>query len=147
MKIIDFSRRAWLSANAYYNYLQSDDTHGKSIVNIRAIHPISTNKYTMYLSKKIPYIDSAKIKIFSEDDFVEYDEGELRIVEYNELKTYIVVIASNRISKILSVTPVENITLESDLTFLVKSVREWYEKYHDKISFPPMPLKKRKFTI
>lgn len=140
MKIIDFSRLAWMSANSYYNYLKASDKCGKSVVNFRSIHPISANKFTMFLSKKVPYIDSAVIKIISYDHLFEYDESELKIVEYNELSSYIFVIASDRVSNILNITPIENITLESDLTFLVKSVREWYEKYHDKISYPPAPI-------
>lgn len=139
MEIIEFSRESWKSANAYYNHLQADEKRGKSVVRVHSIHQISNNKYKLQLSKKIPYIDSAEIKIDSNYYTFDIEENDIRIVEYNEVSAYVVVMTSNRFSEILRQISPENIILESDLTFLVKEVRDWYEKYHDRISFPPYP--------
>lgn len=139
MEIIEFSRESWKSANAYYNYLQADEKRGKSVVCIHSIHRISNNKYKLHLSKKIPYIDSVEIKIDSNYYAFDIGENDIRIVEYNEVSAYVVVMTSNRFSEILMQISPANIFLESDLTFLVKGVRDWYEKYHDRISFPPYP--------
>ena len=138
MEILDFSRHAWKSANSYYDYLHNSDK-GKSIVNIRSIHPISNNKFSLYLSRKIAYIDSAEVNISPEYCPFDLNENDIRIVEYNELSAYIVIVTSSRVSALLNTTPAEYITLESDLTFLVKTVREWYEHYHHKIAPPPPP--------
>ena len=142
MELSEFSNIARESANSYYNYLQSSKL-GRSIINVRSIHQISNNKFKLCLAKKIAYIDSVEIKINSGYCPFEIDESDIHIVEYNELSAYIIVVASNRLSKILSVVPVSNITLESYLTFLVKAVREWYYKHSEGISFPLPPFDER----
>ena len=139
MNTLEFSREAWKSANSYYNYLQ-DANRGRSIVNVRSIKQISDNKFNLQLSRKVAYIDSAEIKVNSDCAAFDIGENDIRIVEYNEVSSCIIVITSNRFAKVMKTISPANVVLESDLTFLVKAVREWYEKYHDKILFPTAPM-------
>ena len=67
---------------------------------------------------------------------IKLKERDAKIVVYEERAKYIVIATSAYGCSVLSNSRPEDITLESDLTFLVKNVMNWYAKRHDFIRLP-----------
>lgn len=135
MESIDFCRQAYLSADKYYRYLQ-DAKLGKDVIHVTSIERIGVGKFRLSLSKKTMYIDSVEFKIDSPLMPFELQDDDISILEYNESHPYIIIRTSPLFTSIFENIRPQNVTLESDLSFLVKAVKKWQKKFHDRVALP-----------
>lgn len=139
MEIIDYARAAYKSADKYLKYAR-ENKQSREIINISSIEKLGNNKFRLYTTKKAPYMDSVEIVIMSGTSALEYEPWELKIVDFSETKGYITIIAASlRCMQAIVAAKPSDITLVSDLTFLIENVKNWYIKYHDDIAYPCLP--------
>lgn len=138
METIDFCRKSYLSAKHYLSHLR-DQELGRVVIRIRAINRIGNKKFQLYLAKRTPYVESIIlcVRSFNFNERIILSEDD--VLEYNEQQMFIVIKVDDRITTILSQVNTNEVTIESDLTFIVESVMKWYEFHHQKVKFPCNP--------
>lgn len=134
METIEFCRKAYVSSESYYKYLKSTLT-GIDVISVFFIKQINHHLFKLRLSKKTPYVEYASIVINS-SAFPEKIEEEVKIYDYNESDPSITVLVSDQYIKAFTALQPQDITLESDLTFLVNATKNWYHKYHKSVCLP-----------
>ena len=141
MDLIDFSRIAYKSADAYFEYVRKN---GKSreTINIIAIKEIENHLFHLKLSKKLYQIDSTYfifnsplIKIERENEETVSDKL-IRILEYDESEPSIIVSVEDDFYDVFRRLKANEMQLVSDLSFLIKATRDWYRYNHKRICFP-----------
>lgn len=127
---MNFREAAIHSSELYYNFLR--------------INKGSLIKYSVeYISKYDPYyrlytnaplfeVEMMQIKISSNI----FSREEYQIVEINREEKYLRIIPDRNLSKYIDSCEISEIELIIDLTFLVKNVGSFYQKYGNRISFP-----------
>ena len=133
MEILEYSRMAYRSARKYLEYLRSHKK-GREVINVYSIDILNDFKAKLIISKKTNHLDYLKIKVVVDGLDVELSDEDARIVLYNDFEPYIIISLNERAFDIVSNASPKDITIESDLTFLVENVMEWYYRYHDCIS-------------
>lgn len=136
----EFCQTAYDSAQAYYDYLKNA-SKGGSEISVRNIENIGKMKFRLLISKKIFSVDAVELRIRPLKDGFDLEPDDVNIVEYNESKLYIVVIASPRAYAFLTNCRPQDLFLFSDMTFLVKALQKFYgQLLHADGSLIPYPL-------
>lgn len=138
MDTIGFCRKFYSSASNYLTYLREEEL-GRVIIRVRDIKCIANRKYQLFLAKRTPYVESLILCINSFAFHESIELGEDDVLEYNEQQIYIVIKTNERVGEIISKAKPSEVTIESDLTFLVDSVKKWYVANHNKVGFPTNP--------
>ncbi len=144
MKGFDFREIAIESAQNYYDLVKKMKK-GRSEVRAVSIMPGQNNCYEVALAKKDPHIESAQLQIISpyllpehydtEDE--NYIKNELfTIQEYNEDGPSVSIQIREDFCSVFEKLSPREITFVSDLTFLIKNVRKWYEEHGATICLP-----------
>ena len=138
MDSVDFSKVAISASGKYRNYLQTNNL-GRSIINVRKIKKTASYRYQLTVWQKIVYLDALELAVAPALSPAPIRPSEYKILSYNEKQGYIEVAVGERLEEILAKALPNQITLESDMTFLVKAVQNWYGKFGERISFPQKP--------
>lgn len=142
MNMIEFYQAAYHSAGLYYDFLKNSSRGGNTI-HVRALENIGKLRFKLFISQKLFSPDSVELKISPSRCPMDLEPEEANIIEYNEKELYIVVVTSPRVYDTLQTCNAEDVSLFSDLTFLVKAVQNFYRGclYADNppISYPPTP--------
>ena len=142
-----FMNDAIESADNYYDSA-STNKHSRTIVTVTGIKAISPDIYTLSISQKLNYPDSACLCIKSplvDDDFFSdkynrYASNRLfNIVEVDNERSALTLEIKGELQGIFPNLRPEEIEIVSDLKFLIKNVRDWYADYGHLIKKPPLP--------
>lgn len=140
MDILDYARTAYKSANRYLKFVQKNN-HAKNIVNVTSIEQLGDSKFILHTSARTPYTESAEIVLIQEGVKLAYEPDEIKITDFSEKKGYLTVFAlSQKCRDAFKNASPSDITLVSDLSFLIKNVRDWYKDFHNRIAYPCLPL-------
>ena len=145
----EFSEKAKLSAELYYEYIKDNDA-GKSIIPASSKVTRDGHYFRIEINGKMRNLEDSYIRIDDpsvDDCFYMKDAKKekyiahefLKICEYDELDKTIVIEATGDFAKIFNDIAPERIEFVSDLSFLVKNVMLWYKTNYDrlKLSSPP----------
>ena len=136
------------SAKNYYNYAQENKT-SRIVVNITNISQNSSDIYTLFLSQKLNRPDSTALCIASylirPEWYAEKGESYIssnlyEVIQADNLTHSIKVKIKNPLLSVFNSLEKENITIVSDLKFLIKNVEKWYTEFGSQISLPPEPF-------
>ncbi len=152
-----FVSEAAKSAETYYKYSRSMKK-GRAVMSPFSIKKIGDGLFDVRLNQKMFDADSSFLCIehYSiTDDF--YDNDDNLNLHYIKRKLYsIIKLSDDKLSFMMEIKqpllsifenlPLSVISFVSDLTFLIKNVWKWYEKYGRFIDVPPSPsLPENKF--
>ena len=136
-----YIRTAIHGSEVYYQYLTE---HQRGIVENQVTRIQQGEKYiVLSLKSSLKFPENTQIKIENKI----YTSEQIRPISYNEKTRELTVHALEMPKKDLLNTPVRRIRVISDLRFLVKRIRDWYDNNGAKICLPikinyevPMPL-------
>lgn len=136
-----YIRTAIHGSEVYYQYLTE---HQRGIVENQVARIQQGEKYiVLSLKSSLKFPENTQIKIENKI----YTSEQIRPISYNEKTRELTVHALEMPKKDLLNTPVRRIRVISDLRFLVKRIRDWYDNNGAKICLPikinyevPMPL-------
>lgn len=141
-----FINHAIESADNYYDSA-STNKHSRTIVTVTGIKAILPDLYTLSISQKLNYPDSACLCIKSplvdddlfSDKYNRYASNRLfNIVEVDNERSALTLEIKGELQGIFPNLRPEEIEIVSDLKFLIKNVRDWYADYGHLIKKPPL---------
>ncbi len=134
MDLLDFSREAYKSADHYYKYL-SETEQGVDTILVTKIIDIDNFKFRLLTSKKIFNLDQTYIVINSV--LFPFDISKvIKILDSStEPASVTIRVAPESYDAMKNLNPAD-VKIISDLKFLVKAVKDWYHKFHDKLTTP-----------
>ncbi|MBO5287138.1 MAG: ATP-binding domain-containing protein [Clostridia bacterium] len=143
MDIAEFAKLASKSAQAYLDFARKNGK-GREEIGIISVAEEENNIFKLRLSKKVFDVETTYF-VFNSPRLKGWKEREdkegknVHITEYDETEPSVTVsVEAEFYSTFKSLKP-EQITLVSDLTFLIEAARDWYEKHGERISFPSEP--------
>ena len=142
-----FVRDAIESAYNYYNYAKNNKT-SRTEVKISEIQQLSRDTFIFSLAKKLTRPDSVclciKSYLIESDWYAEKDEAYINpnlfeIQQADMVGVTITIKIKNPLLNIFNQLIKEEITVVSDLKFLIRNVMKWYQDFGDRISLPGAP--------
>ena len=142
-----FVRDATESAYNYYNYAKRNKT-SRTESGVSEIQQISRETYILFLSKKLNRPDSACISIkshliepewYSEKDESYINPNLFEILQADMVKVTITIKIKRPLLDIFNLIEKNQISIISDLKFLIRNVMKWYQEFGDCISLPSPP--------
>ena len=144
----NFNRDEIESANTYY---KSAERNNKSriVVNVTGISQVSQDTYTLTLAQKLNRPDAVCIAIksyliepewYSAPDEAYISSHLFEIIQTDNFIPSIKIKIKPPLSEIFDNLEESEITVVSDLKFLIKNVERWYADYGELISLPSEPF-------
>jgi len=142
-----FVRDAIESAQNYYNYAKQNKT-SRIEVNIHGIEQLARDTYILFLTQKLNRPDSVCLSIKSPliepEWYAEKGEAYIKpdlyeILQADTVNGKLEIRVKQPISKIFDRISKHDISIVSDLKFLIKNVEKWYKDHGDLISLPSAP--------
>lgn len=134
MNLLEFSREAYKSADHYYKYL-TETEQGVDTILVTKIIDIDNFKFRLLTSKKIFNLDQTYIVINSV--LFPFDISKsVKILESSTEPASVTIRVSPESYEAMKKLNPADVKLISDLKFLVKAVKDWYHKFHDKLIAP-----------
>ena len=135
-----FDTTAIAAATAYYDYLAKDSkSKGVSVVKVQDIE-FEGKDVTLWLDKKIMNADGITLVVTETNgehtERKEYTAPTFVPMTTGKRSKYLTIRPTESFCKVLMQHTADQITIESDLKFLVKRVEEWYQKYGDRVEIP-----------
>ena len=143
-----FVRDTIESAKNYYNYAATNKT-SRIIVNVTRISQISKDTYALTLAQKLNRPDTVCLSIksyliepewYAEKGEAYIDPNLFEIIQNDNFIPSVKIKVKPPLSEIFDNLDRSEITIVSDLKFLIKRVENWYADYGEKISLPPEPF-------
>jgi hypothetical protein len=123
------------AAEKYFQYL---DRNGKGLqeVEISDIVPLENkaDTYRLRLSAKLFDIESIFFKLYPNNRLVPVTE--IKVVEYDAEKNLLWIKPNDELQPLFRRLPARDISVISDLKFLIERVKKWYELCGGQLSFP-----------
>ncbi len=118
------------SAELYYNF--ATEKH-KSAVEypVHRICPAESG-FELYVAMPIRALDHLFVQIRG----VLYEEPQIRILDYDPEKRMVRIFADKQCAQLLCTVSADEVVLVSDLRFLIRRVRAWYEEYGSLVGLP-----------
>lgn len=137
VEIAQFRAVAMESASIYYKHL---DKCGKGVISVevRSIQPVG-NAFLLKLRTRLFQGNALECLMF---DFhgTRYTSAQIRPTEYDGEHAHLLVQPAPELCVAFSMLKPSELTILSDLKFLVKRVEDWYRSYGEKIALPPTPV-------
>lgn len=118
-----FNKLAIQSAEKYHDYLGATNRGLSEISPFRITH--KNEEYQLFFHCRLPMPDSIFFRIYG----FEYSQAELGICSYDDEKKFISIVPSPKYRKLFEELQPDQMVVVSDLKFLVKRVRDWYDKH------------------
>ena len=122
------------SAESYHQYLK-DQNKGRIEYRVVSIQAFEEDTYKLKLDKKLGDTDSILFEIFAES----FKQTQIQILEYDADNCFMVVRPNKQSEKCVGLmrkASSTDILLVSDLRFLVRRTKDWYEEYGQLLRFP-----------
>lgn len=129
--MVTFSERAIESAEKYYKYLVSKDK-GLIVYKITEIIKGDSGTYFFRLEKTPAVVDTLQLKYKA----TIYYEKEAKFLQFDKKTKLLRLWVNEEFQPILDQAYPEELSVISDLKFLVQRVESWYRSFGDKISLP-----------
>lgn len=111
------------SAEKYYSYLEDRNLGLSEITPIRITR--RNNEFKLFFHRRIPMPDSIFFRIYG----TEYPQSDIGVCSYDDDDKFISIIPDEKHLKLFENLSLNHIVAVSDLKFLVKRVRDWYDKH------------------
>ena len=147
MDPFDITNAAIDSAQCYYDHLKSKKG-GRVVIHSRSIIEIGKNLFEIQLSQKLRSTESLELCVCSPliDQKYYDDKNErfisnkyVKICKYNKDIPSLCIDVHNDLIEVFRTLKTEDVYFVTDLTFLVKNVKKWYNKHGNSIKYPPDP--------
>ncbi len=122
------------SASLYYDYLKNSKK-GISESGVSGVSVSNSGEVTLILSSKLFSTDEIQLRIRGEL----YPPGSFIVRFYDRLKNKLLLKPNRLLLSLFHEAIPAEIAVISDLTFLVKRVRDWYEQHDRRLSLPSSP--------
>lgn len=129
--MVTFSERAIESAEKYYKYLVSKDK-GLIVYKITEIIKGDSGTYFFRLEKPPAVVDTLQLKYKA----TIYSEKEAKFLQFDKKTKLLRLWVNEAFQPILDQAYPEELSVISDLKFLVQRVENWYRSFGDKIALP-----------
>ena len=130
-----FQDAAVQSAQLYYEYLENKDK-GLVIYHVQSItldqNSFKHNEYWLKLDRKPQNVDSLKIRVGN----FEFSNEQIKPVVYDTHSKRLKVSLNNSTKGVFERYRPEDVTVFSDLKFLVRRVKDWYLHFGNHIALP-----------
>lgn len=139
MNIPEIKELAITSSDTYYKYLADcKPPKGRSEINVFSIENVSQNEciFKLKISSKIFDLDAIVFSIPSTKK--EYTTMDVKIVEYDYDTNTLLIKPIATISHEFEVLPSFGLVIISDLKFLIKRVRDWFESNGSSVQIPTL---------
>lgn len=125
-----FQEAAIESARKYYDFLTKN---GRGIISCGVTKVGCTDGFVwLFLKSKLTSPESVQIKILNKT----YTQHEIKPCEYDKDCKVLKVKPQNELLQLLAETEAKDISVISDLRFLVRRVEEWYKFYGSYLAIP-----------
>lgn len=125
------------TSQAYLDYLKKNDK-GTEVVNVNKVNYINDKKNNfqieLHLSKKLFDTEAVFIQLLTNSK--KYDSSHIKIVEYDSDKKILLIKPTPSVILDFKNLRATDITIISDLTFLISRVKAWFEENGCNISIP-----------
>jgi hypothetical protein len=135
MKVEEIREIAIDSSQAYYEYLDQNNK-GIQEVNILELDYMQGNDTVIKLRLSAKLFDIEAIFFKNLRNNIKYDTVNVRIIEYDNDKNILLIKPVENVKEDFLGLKEEDIKVISDLKFLVKRVKSWYELNGSKLEFP-----------
>lgn len=125
------------SSQAYLDYLRKNDK-GTVVVNVHKVNYINDKKNSfqieLHLSKKLFDTEAVFIQLLTNSK--KYDSSHIKVVEYDSDKNILLIKPTPSVISDFKNLRATDVTIISDLTFLISRVKTWFEENGGNISIP-----------
>lgn len=130
--MITFSERATESAVKYYKYLAASENEGCIVYRVTEIIKGDNGTYFFRLEKAPAVVDTLQLKYKT----TTCPEKTAKFLQFDKKTKLLKLWANENFQPALDKAYPEEISVISDLKFLVKRVENWYASFGDKIAIP-----------
>ncbi len=130
-----FKDVAIVSAEKYYDYLKNA-LKGMDCCSVNTIKRKDENSFVFTLDKPLMLLEGVQICINS----VVYDVNDIKPLKYDKKHRELEVFVKSKYIGLLETCNPQDVSVVSDLTFLVKRVEDWYKNYGNKLHIPSVLL-------